>query len=252
MKSIIFTALTAVTTLTASAQATENREAQNVSSLEVKNGIEVVLTQGSTPQVKVESATANGLYNIATDFKKGTLKIYLKNAEGALGTIRVYVTEAALTDIKVSNGASVKLNGALNQEALTLNLSGGGSFTGEVNTSAKFRVKATTGSVFRGIVHSGNFDTEITGGAVIKVVGTATTANVYSNAGTLQGGKLVTEKAIVTARNGATVFVNTTERIQTDTDAASTITYYGEPKQAVMAAETYSIERETKKLTLNN
>lgn len=252
MKSVIFTALTAITTLTAGAQVTETREAQNVNALEVKNGIEVVLTQGTTPQVKVESANAGMLYNIATEFKKGTLKIYLKNAEGTLGAVKVYVTEAALKEITVTNGASVKLNGALNQEALKLYLSGGASFTGEVNTTASFNVKASTGAVFRGIVHSGNFDTDVTSGAVVKVVGTAANANVYSNAGTLQGGKLVTEKAMVTARNGATVFVNTTERIQTDTDAASTITYYGEPKQAVMAAETYSIERETKKLTLNN
>jgi hypothetical protein len=50
MKSIIFTALTAFTTLTAGAQVTETREAQNVNTLEVKNGIEVVLTQGTTPR----------------------------------------------------------------------------------------------------------------------------------------------------------------------------------------------------------
>jgi hypothetical protein len=252
MKLFIITALTACSTLVAGAQTTETRPAQNATTLEVKNGIQVVLTQGTTPQLQVEAQSTDQLYNVATVYRKGTLSVYLKNPEGVVAPVKVYVTEPSFTKIEATNGAGIKLDGHINSPDLSIKLAGGSGFNGEVNTTGALHVKTTSGASFRGAVHAGHFHAEAYSGGVIKAVGEAPTAHIYSRGGTVHAGKLLTRQTEVTALHGAAVFVYTKEHVKLDTDAASTITYYGDPATAVTGNDTYSVQRDTQKLSLNN
>jgi cytoskeletal protein CcmA (bactofilin family) len=252
MKLFIITALTAFTTMVAGAQTTETRDAKPATALEVKNGIQVVLTQGTTPSLKVEAQSTDQLYNVATVYRKGTLRIYLKDAEGVLAPVKVYVTEPNITSVTAANGGSIKMDGRLDTETIDIKLAGGSGFNGEVNTTGQLHVKAASGSTFRGAVHAGHFYGEAYAGGVIKAVGEAATARVYSRGGTIHAGKLLTKATEAIALNGAAVFVYTKEHVKVETDAASTITYYGDPQTASTGDDTYSIQRDTQKLSLNN
>lgn len=252
MKLLIITALTAFTTMIAGAQTCETREAKLATTLNVQNGIELILAQGATPTLKVEAQNTAQLYNVITVYKKGTLKVYLKNTEGVVAPVKVYVTEPAITTIEASNGAGVKLNGRLDAETVYINLTGGSSFNGEVNTKGELHVKTVKGATYRGVAHADYFHAEAYSGGVIKAVGEALTAKIYSLGGTIHAGKLLTQSTQATALNGAAVFIYTKNGIQAETDAASTITYYGDPENVVTGSETYSIQRETQKLSLNN
>jgi hypothetical protein len=252
MKSFIITALTAFTTIVAGAQTTETREAKPATALEVKNGIEVVLTQGATPSLKVEAQSTEQLYNVVTVYRKGTLKVYLKTVEGVIAPIKVYVTEPNITSVEATNGAGVKINGRLEEETMDIKLAGGSGFNGEVKTTGELHIRAASGSSFRGAVHTGYFHAQAYSGGVIKAVGEAVTAKVYSRGGTVHAGKLLTQSTHAIALNGAAVFIHTKERVEVETDAASTITYYGDPVTAVTGNDTYSIQRDTQKLSLNN
>lgn len=252
MKSFIITALTAFTTIVAGAQTTETRDSKPATALEVKNGIQVVLTQGTTPSLKVEAESTDQLYNVATVYRKGTLQVYLKNAEGVIAPVKVYVTEPNITQITAANGGSIKMDGRLDVATADIKLAGGSGFNGEVITKGELHIKAASGSTFRGAVHAGYFNAEAYAGGVIKAVGEATTARAYSRGGTIHAGKLLTKTTEAIALNGAAVFVYTKEHVKAETDAASTITYYGDPQTASIGDDTYSIQRDTQKLSLNN
>jgi hypothetical protein len=255
MKQLVITALLALTGMGAQAQTSETRKSADFNALEVKNGIEVVFTQSKDASLKVESDSNKNLENIITEFSKGTLKVYmreLENGQTLQGSARVYVSANSATSFKASAGASIKVNGKLLAEDLTVKLASGASFTGETNCSNKCTIKAESGSMFRGIVHTVLFDGKVQGGATIKITGDAEIANVVCNNGSLIAGKFLSQKADVKTTNASTAFISAVKSIDADADNSSSITYYGEPTDVNLGQNMYAIKRDNLKLALNN
>lgn len=254
MKQFVITALLALAGIGAQAQNSETRKSENFNALEVKNGIEVVFTQSSDASLKVESDSKVNLENIVTEFSKGTLKIYLReplNGGTMHGVAKVYVSSEDVDSFKVSTGASLKANGKLNLDELTVKLATGATFTGEANCSESFTIKAESGSMFRGVVNTVKFNGKALGGT-IKVTGSAETSDIICNNGSLIAGKFFSQQADVKTINASTAFINAVKSITAEADNSSSITYYGEPATVNLGTNVYAIKRDNLKLALNN
>lgn len=254
MKQFLITALLALTGIGAQAQTSETRKSEEFNSLDVKNGIEVVFTQNNAPSLKVESDSKDNLENIMTEFSKGTLKVYMREPENGrtlLGSAKVYVSAANVTTFKAATGASIKADGKLAVDQLTVKLASGASFAGEAVCNKKCTVKAESGSMFRGLINTALFDGKASGGSTIKLTGNAETTNVACNNGLLIAGKFFSQKADIRTTNSSTAFVNVVKSISADADNSSSITYYGEPTDVNLGANMYAIKRDNLKLALN-
>lgn len=255
MKQFLITALLALAGMGAQAQTSETRKSQDFNSLEVKNGIEVVFTQSSDPSLKVESDSKTNLENIITEFSKGTLKVYMRETENGRtlrGSAKVYVAAPNVNNFKAVTGASIKASNKLTVDELTVKLASGASFTGEAGCTVKCVVKAESGSMFRGLIHTPLFDGKAFGGSTIKLTGSADITNAVCNNGSLIAGKFFSQKADIKTINASTAFINAVKSINADADNSSSITYYGEPADVNLGTNMYAIKRDNLKLALNN
>jgi hypothetical protein len=254
MKTIIITALAALTGIMAQAQVKETRTAQPVTTLQVTDGITVVFKQGTTPELAAEAADRETLNNVVTEYRKGKLSVHLKSPKETTMVlakgITVYLT-GDVTNFTADKGAAVKLEGVLKTTNLDIALNSGAVFTGEVNTSGTCHIIAKGGAGYRGIITAAHFKGDALGGAYIKASGHADNVAIVCKGGSVHAGKLFCRQAEVLAMNAASVSVNASEYVNADTDASSSVAYYGEPKKAVTGENSYKIVRETEKLTLN-
>jgi hypothetical protein len=258
MKQLAITALLILTGLGAQAQTTETRNVSNdFTAIEVKNGIQVIFTQSDAPSVKVESDNQEYAGNIITEVKNGTLKIYMKEYEEdsrskpAYNVAKVYVSKNTISGFKLTTGAAVKVMGRLVVNELALKLATGSNFTGELECATRCIVKAESGAAFRGKLTTDMFEGTTSGGASIKIIGSAKTSTVYCNGGSLMAGKFICEKANITASNAASAYVNAVQSIKAEADSSSSVTYYGEPANVNLSENTYSIKRDNYKFALN-
>lgn len=254
MKQFIITAFAALTGIMAQAQVQETRTAKAATSLEVKNGIEVFYTQDNSPLLKVEADSRETLDNVATEYKGGTLKIYIKDqalVSGHAAGVKVFVTQQTVDNFKVSGGAVVHSAGVLQLENLDIRLETGATFTGSIKTTGTCHIISKNGSGFRGIIHAGRFKGDVTGGGYIKISGSATDAQFFCSSGSIQAGQFICKTADVFAKNASAIAIYSETAIKIDTDASSSITYYGEPAKIDIGQNAYSIQRATQKLTLN-
>lgn len=252
MKQLLITMLLAVTGFSSQAQKSETRKSEDFTALEVQNGIEVIFSQSTSTGLKVE--TDDNLENIVTEYKRGVLKVYMKenNKKIIQGHAKVYVSAKNVTDFKVSTGSYVKIQGKLVLNELTVKLNTGASFAGEAQCLNKCKIKAESGSMFRGIIKTTEFEAIVTGGASIKVTGNTNSSIVFCNSGSLLAGKFISNNANVKTINASTAFINTNKSITANTDNSSSITYFGEPADVNLGENTYSIKRDNLKLALNN
>ena len=254
MKQLVITALLALAGIGAQAQTSETRKSEDFNALEVKNGIDVVFTQSDQPSLKVESNSEANLEDIITEYKNGTLKIYmreLENGNAIRGVAKVYISAGNVSNFKAVTGASVKVNGKLAVEELTVKLATGASFVAEAHTK-KCTVKAESGSMFRGYITTAAFNGKAAGGATIKISGSTETISAWCNNGSLMAGKFLCQRADVKTINASTAFVNASKSISVDADNSSSITYYGEPADVNLGSNMYAIKRDNLKLALNN
>lgn len=257
MKKLVFTALITVTAIMAEAQTSETRKSENFTTLDVKNGIEVVFTQSDSPSLKVESDSNDHLNKIVTEYKRGTLKIYMREPESGEnnktihGVAKVYVSQNNVTSFKAATGSSIKVVNKLIMKEVSIKLATGATFTGIVECSDACSIKADSGSSFRGSIATSSFNGNITGGASIKITGNADDTMVYCNNGSFQAGKFISGRADVKTINASTAFVNASKSIKANTDDSSTITYFGDPADVNLGSNSYAVKRDNLKLALN-
>ncbi|KOS04621.1 hypothetical protein AM493_00125 [Flavobacterium akiainvivens] len=237
----------------AQSQVTEVRKAQTAEKLEVTNGIEVIITKADTAALKIEASSWEMAKKVVTKYKGNTLKVYLEKPDsaGEYGAIRVFVSQNAFPEIKATAGAVIKADGKWQMQDARISLAIGATFNGDLSVDGVCNVSAASGSGFRGILHAGTLKASVTGGAFAKVIGTVQFADVYCNSGSLQGGKLVCEKAEVTAQNASAVSIQAKDKIKADTDTSSAITCYGKPGETETGENTYAVKRYIDSQSLN-
>ena len=254
MKHLIIAAVTGLISLTAQAQVSETRALKEVTSIEVKNGIEVIFTQSDTLALKVEANNPENLYSIATDYSGHKLKIYIKSNDGTAVTnakARVYVSQKNVTDFRASNAAVIRVNGTLTTGDTNISLSSGATLSAIIVSNGLCKVDVKSGSGFRGKITTDKLDATIMAGSYMKVNGTANSAKLFCSGGYLTADKFVCNDADVWAKNASAVSIFTKNSITTDVDTSSSITYYGEPAKTSLGSNTYAVKRDNYKLSLN-
>jgi hypothetical protein len=188
----------------------QKREVSGYHALSVSNGIEVILTQGTTEAVAVSATVSADRDKITTVVEKGVLKISydynLWKLWKGVGNkkLKAYVSVVNIDAINISAGSGINVDGALKSPALTMHVSSGARFDGRVemqtmnieqSSGSRARVSgsvkeltcsASSGSKFSGygLVVS-NCNAKTTSGAKMEI-----TVNVELSADVASGGNI--------------------------------------------------------------
>lgn len=173
--------------------ASEAREVSAFHAIEVGGVFQVEITVGKEHGVEVE-ADDNLLQYIKTEVRRGVLEIKTTRGIKSANPIRVRVTAQDIDDLEVSGAANVTLNGIKN-DGLEVDSSGASQITVSGET-AKFIVDVS------GATH------------------------VY-------GESLQAVNATVQASGASHVKVNVADSLRADTSGASSVVYFGTPKDIV-------------------
>lgn len=192
-----------------------NAEARNVGSfhaIEVSNGINLILSQGSTEAVAVSASSPEIRSRIRTVVSNGKLKIYFDN-EGYKNTnikkqLKAYVSFKNLDDLDANSGADVVTDGNINVNELNITLSSGADFEGTV-TATKLSVDQSSGS-----------DMEIKGKVNDLKVST-------SSGSDFSGYGLVSETCKAHASSGSDIEITVNKELQADASSGGDIGYKG-------------------------
>jgi hypothetical protein len=250
----LFIAAVGLMGLCGHAQVTELRPFKQVTALEVSNGIEVIYTQSDSGEVKAESDSREHLKNVITEYKGNTLKVYMKDTEGAniATTARVYVSQKDVNNFKAYNAAVIKVSGVLTTTNITLNLSQGATFGAIVVTAGNCSIDAKSGAGFTGKVTAKTFKADITNGSYVKILGNSDVADVYCSSGaSFNADKFMCSTADVWAKNASSVSIHSINYIKTKVDISSSVTYTGTPANTNLGMNTYAIKRDIGNLIPN-
>jgi hypothetical protein len=252
MKHLFIAAIAGLISLNAQAQVSETRSLKEVTSIEVKNGIEVIFTQSDTLALMVEADNIKNLYNIATEYKGHTLKIYLKDADevASVTRARVYVSQKELKSLKASNAATIRVDGLLNVNDASFNISTGAMLSAIITSNGICKIDLKSGSGFRGKITTNKLDANILSGSFMKVTGTADATTLFCSGGSFTADKFVCSEADVRAQNASAVSIFTKNSIKTDVDPSSSVTYYGEPAKISLGNNAVAVKRDNYRLSL--
>lgn len=189
---------------------TKNRNiATDFTSVKASNGLEVVLEQGSNPEVKVE-ADDNLQEHIKTEIIDGELKIYadvtIRNAESK----KVFVRLAKLNSLEASSGATVSSNGVLENASMNFSSSSGSEIDVKVN--------------------AGTVSCKSSSGSEIKIKGKAEKLETKSSSGSsIDASDLKTKDAIADSSSGSSINLNVSESLTAEASSGSSVNYVSKP-----------------------
>lgn len=129
----------------------EKRTIGSFHGINVATGIKLIITEGSTEEVAVSASKPEYREKIVTEVVNGTLKIYYDKKLGAINkkdeskNLKAYVSYKTLSQLDVTTGAEVEINGILTSSSLDLTANTGGLVKGEINVTT-FKVSQNTGS----------------------------------------------------------------------------------------------------------
>jgi hypothetical protein len=175
----------------------KNAQVRTVSAfkaIKVSSGIQLYLKQGNSEGVAVSAEENEYRDKIKTVVENGVLKIYYDNEswfqemKSWNKKLKAYVTIRTLEKLNASAGASVKIDGKMKSDKLSIDLSSGSMLRGELEayeiavdqssgsiadvsgTTINVKVDASSGSIFRGYdLSAANGDVDGSSGAVIQV-----------------------------------------------------------------------------------
>lgn len=102
----------------------KERDVPPFTSINVRNGWDVILTQGEKHSMLIE-ADENIIPELVTEVENGVLNIYSKSSTRNTKRQRIHLTVKSLTKIKASGGADVSARTTIKADKFAVNLSGG-------------------------------------------------------------------------------------------------------------------------------
>lgn len=190
---------------------TENRTAGTFDKIHVARSVDLFLTQGNTPSIRVE-ADDNLISLIQTKVEGSTLIIRLPN-DIRLGTyekMNVYVTTAMLTELEATTSADIEGQGTWNVKDIEISASTSADIELNINAN-KINAKASTSG-----------DIELKGKAEVL---TATA----STSGDIKAKELVAQKVSATASTSGDISVYAEKEISYSASTSGDISYRGNP-----------------------
>ncbi len=186
----------------------EVRETAPFTGINTSGAISVVVTEGDTFNVVVETE-ANQLQQIETTVHRDILEIRF-TGRNSKGDISAYVTAPVFTSLSVSGASSIKSENTLVSPALSLSGSGASTLNLMVETDL--------------------LTTVLSGASNMTIVGSAIKHELnVSGAGLVRGYDLDTEVSNIVASGASNVRVSATSAIDIDASGTSKVSYRGEP-----------------------
>lgn len=247
MSKIIISTVTFLISLVAFGQVSENRTVAEFSKLKASQGIEVFYTVSTTQSVKVETDDNEKLAYIKTEVEGQTLKVYVDNnskEDYSYGTgkgkningmrfkvLKVYITGNALTAIKASSSASVKLENLNSVDQLEVAASSSATVSGTFDCT-DLQVDVSSSGNFKGKVNAKNVAIEVSSSADCDLMGKAEKVTIKASSSADCNAKdLVAEAVTVKASSSADVTVFATKSLDASATSSSSVDYFGNPFQ---------------------
>ena len=181
--------------------------------INVSDGIDLLLTQGSEESLAVSASEPKYLEKLKSEIVDGTLKIYYDNAgmiwnSNEKRKLKAYVSFKTLEKLQASLGANVKASTILHVSKLELKVSSGALFTSEVN--------ATQLTAFQD------------SGAEINITGKTTELTVEASSGALfKGYELVSDYCKAKSSSGGLIRINVEKELNAKASSGGGIHYKG-------------------------
>lgn len=182
----------------------------NITSIEVSNGLEVIVQQDQNAAMKIE-ADDNLHEHIKTEIENGKLKIYadvnIRNAKAK----KVYIKIPKIDAIETSSGASISNSKELEGQNIALSASSGSEMNLKLNY-VSVNCDSSSGSE---IILSGKADdlkTESSSGSSIDAT------------------NLIAKAANSDSSSGSSTDVNVSETLTAEASSGSSVSYQNEPK----------------------
>ncbi|OUJ74282.1 head GIN domain-containing protein [Hymenobacter crusticola] len=181
----------------ASAQEKQTRQTGDFRAIKASGAVNIILKQGATTSVVLESGSDDVLKYIRTEVENGVLRIYRDKDGGGLRTwlptkdnkIVAYITTPQLTGLELSGATDVKSESIFSANTFTIKASGASDVT--------LGVKATTLSV------------EASGASDIRLNGQVESQQVHiSGSSDYRASELLSKRATVEASGASDAYVS--------------------------------------------
>ncbi|NCI50169.1 DUF2807 domain-containing protein [Sediminibacterium roseum] len=219
MKRIIFLAAILLT-LGAAAQKPVHdanavaRPAKGFHAVEMSDGIDLYLTQGSEEAVAVSASSSEYRDKIVVEVVNGVLKIYFDRGSNGWNfnwgnrKLKAYVSVKSIDRLTASGGADVAIENELDVPALNMILSGGSDFKGRIITK--------------------RLDLNTSGGSDAYVSGRADDLKILCSGGSdVHAYELISNNCSVNSSGGSDVKITANQKIDANASGGSDIYYKG-------------------------
>ena len=190
---------------------TESRNAnEDYKSIEVSQGIQVVVEQTQIPSIRVE-VDDNLQEHIITKIENGVLKVYADKSFNATEAPIVMVKTPVINGLKTTSGAEITSSNIL--------------------ITDKIEVKTTSGSEIKIEVEADFISMDSSSGSSIEVSGKALKATTSSSSGSeIDAKNLLANEVKSNSSSGSSTAVNPILLLEADASSGSSIHYYTIPK----------------------
>ncbi|MFY0483990.1 head GIN domain-containing protein [Flavobacterium sp. PLA-1-15] len=247
MTRVILFATALLLSLMTNAQVSENRTVGAFTKIKVSQGIELIYTQSSTQEVKVETDDTQRMQYIKTEIEGSTLKVYLdtknapkpekkkrkKNYNSYNGVnfdvLKVYVSNNLVDDFKVSSSASLVVQNGLDAKNVMIDCSSSGSFTGTLKCST-VAIDASSSSDVDANVVADAVNVVTNSSADVELSGTTEKITIKSSSSAdCKAKNLIAKTAVVEASSSSDAVVYASEKLTAIASSSASITYFGNP-----------------------
>lgn len=194
----------------------ELRTVKPFRSIKVSDGIEVLLTQSNEDAVAVSASRDEYRSRLKTEVENGELKIYYDRESFSDWTssgkkLKAYISFKTLDKITAVAGSSVKVEGVIKEDVLS--------------------IYTKSGAFFKGLLEAGKLIVESESGSKVILKGTAGIFNVSANSGAkLEAYDLAAGKADIRSTSGAKIETTVNEEMKLYSSSGGSIHYKGNGK----------------------
>lgn len=159
-------------TVIADANAQKRTLNASFTGINVSDGVDLYLTQGSEESVAVSASEEKYMERFKTEVENGILKIYFDNkglnwAVNDKRKLKAYVSFKTLEKLHASGGADVKMQGGLDANNLDIKFTSGSAFNGKL-IAKELTVEQNSGSAINISGTADKIKIDISSGAVFK------------------------------------------------------------------------------------
>ena len=188
----------------------QSRSLDSFSSIHVRSSISVKLVKADVPKVEFKMIKGSES-NLITRVNGSELIVKIKNnrqsRKGAQAKVTVYYTE--LTEISVSDGASIKTEEAIQAKDFDIDVSSGSSANIEITAK--------------------NINAEASSGATLKLKGAAESGNYQASSGSNINAKyMICDYVDADVSSGASIRVHVNKKLNADASSGGSIKYTGD------------------------